>query len=240
VRRSMAGVVLGTAFALLGAVPANAWDAMPRTDAAGRTYLEVQEYFLRDEQNTMTIRALPPDPDVPDNEAGVVLIRDTTARLTSWGGNCERLLNRDYVLCHGLSVYGPTERVPPAEYAGYARVDVDLGERDDRLNIAPGGTPFALTANMGSGDDYIRTPLDMLGAHVTGGDGADQIVLRGALGTSYVDAGAGADQVDVRNARADSVFCGADADIAYFDLGLGDSGSDCETTSESLPPVELP
>jgi len=44
--------------------------------------------------------------------------------------------------------------------------------------------------------------------------------------------------VDVRNGREDTVFCGTDLDVADFDLG--ESGSDCENATQSLPPVELP
>lgn len=102
----------------------------------------------------------------------------------------------------GCTLLGPGTDYAICDKTGLTGVDVDLGDRDDRLTVASDlGVPFVVDG----GDGADRLDVAGNGSQIDGGDGDDTIDADDPTGTGADDihGGAGHDTVFYNNRRAD-------------------------------------
>lgn len=130
----------------------------------------------------------------------------------------------------GTALGGPGDDEVRYQTALGGPATIDAGTGDDTVVAQPTG--FTASATGGTGDDVIVidgvTPQHQAptGYTVTGDDGNDTLV--GGPHGDTIDGGAGRDYIDVRDGGADTVTCGAGADIVRFDAS-DTIDPDCET-----------
>jgi hypothetical protein len=230
VRRSMAGAGLAVALALITAVPAH---AVRVTAITNETTGIVGIFAEPGDVNALTVTGLPPDPELANSlnpsRAGSVLIRDTTATITTDSDLC-RVIDAHTARCEAAAEPEFGEGLPP-EPTTVEHIRVRLEDRSDRVTIPVHSSELFLDGDGGSGNDVLENKSTLSG-WIDGGTGDDRIVMRGsgggrgALGPS-IAGGSGNDVFDVRNlAPADEVQCGDDYDVV--DNDPGDTAFDCE------------
>jgi hypothetical protein len=200
-----AGLLAASAVVLATAAPAQAVRVTSFDDTGynGRQIPTVGIYAVPGEVNTLTLTGLPPDPDVvvhlDPTRAGSVLIRDTSATITTDSDDC-------------LVIDAHTARCTGPGGSGVDTIAMQLEDRSDTLRIPTHSAPLYLEGNSGSGNDRIENSSSWLGIFGAG-SGNDHIVVRGGGGGGgpigpSVSGDAGDDLIDARNANIEDILCG--------------------------------
>jgi hypothetical protein len=124
-----------------------------------------------------------------------------------------------------------TERRARCQSAGVERIEVEVYDGDDRVNVR---VPTPVTVNGGEGDDRLEGGL---GAdELRGGSGND--VIAGGEGADVLDGSVGDDLIRSRDGQADTLACGEGSDTLEHDSAdesaLGQL-LDCESRSMADP-----